>query len=50
MFGFAFGGLNYQGPTSIDDLVVNVECTLNELYSGCSKEVRYERRVLNRDG
>lgn len=45
MFGFAFGGLNYKGPTSIPNLEVPVECTLNELYNGCTKQVTYTRTV-----
>jgi len=50
LFGFAFGGLNYKGPTSIANLEVVVECTLNELYNGCSKKISYNRTVLNPDG
>ena len=50
MFGFAFKGLNYEGAKSIPNLEVPVDCTLNELYTGCSKEVTYTRVVLNGDG
>jgi len=50
LFGFAFKGLNYQGPKSIPNLEVTVDCTLNELYTGCSKDVTYTRIVLNGDG
>jgi len=50
LFGFAFGGLNYKGPSKIPNLEVPVECTLNELYNGCSKRVTYTRTVLNLDG
>lgn len=45
MFGFAFGGLNYKGSTSIPNLEVLVKCTLNELYNGCTKNVTYDRTV-----
>jgi len=31
-------------------LEVVVDCTLNELYNGCSKTVTYNRTVLNHDG
>jgi len=31
-------------------LEVTVECTLNELYNGCSKKVTYKRNILNKDG
>lgn len=50
LFGFAFGGLNYSGIRSVPTLEVVVECTLNELYNGCSKKVTYTRTVLNGDG
>jgi DnaJ homolog subfamily B member 13 len=50
LFGFAFGGLNYGGARSVPKLEVIVECTLNELYNGCSKKVTYTRTVLNGDG
>lgn len=49
MFGFAFGGLSYQGPTSIPNLEVPVECTLNELYNGCTKHVTYNRTVISEE-
>lgn len=50
LFGFAFKGLSYEGPKSIGTLEVPLDCTLNELYTGCSKEVTYTRTVLNGDG
>lgn len=50
MFGFAFKGLNYEGAKSIPTLEVPLDCTLNELYSGASKQVTYTRTVLNEDG
>jgi len=31
-------------------LTVTVDCTLNELYNGCSKTVQYRRIDLNKDG
>ena len=34
----------------MSDLIVDVECTLNELYNGCMKEVRYLKTLLNNDG
>jgi DnaJ family protein B protein 13 len=50
LFGFAFGGLNYQGVKSVKTLDVLVECSLNELYNGCSKTVTYTKSILNADG
>jgi len=48
-FGKAVRGLNQPKSLPPEDLVVPVECTLEELYNGCSKEVFYARRVLNQD-
>ena len=28
---------------------VPINCTLNELYNGCSKEIHYEKTILNKD-
>lgn len=45
LFGQAYGGINYPGLAKQPPLVVNVECSLNELYNGCSKEIEFERIV-----
>lgn len=50
MFGAAFGGQNFPGLPPVKDLVVEVECSLNELYCGCMKEVSYLKTLLNNDG
>lgn len=50
MFGSAYGGANQPFPPKPNDLVVNCECTLEELYEGCMKKVNYERNVLGLDG
>jgi len=50
MFGSAFGGQNFPGLPPVKDLIIEVECTLNELYSGCMKEVKYMKTLLNNDG
>ena len=49
MFGHSFGNISYQKPRTIQNVVVEVYCSLNELYSGCYKEVEYEKVVLNLD-
>ena len=36
-----------KAPTLLE---VTVECTLNEMFSGCSKKISYIRTVLNKDG
>lgn len=50
MLGFSFGSQNYKENKQKEDLVVQVECTLVEMYSGCSKTVNFQRLSLNRDG
>jgi DnaJ family protein B protein 13 len=50
MFSSAFGGL-YAGEAALkENLTVELECTLEELYNGCIKKLVYERRILNSDG
>lgn len=50
MFGFAFGAQNFPGLPPTKELIVDVYCDLNELYTGCMKEMRFKRTVLNNDG
>lgn len=50
MFSSAFGGLNSREAGPPENLTVELECTLEELYNGCIKRLVYERRVLNSDG
>jgi len=40
----------YQCGFLPKELTVTVDCTLNELYNGCSKEIEYSRIELNKDG
>ena len=47
LFSNAFGALNYKDDTKYDDLIVEVGCTLNELYTGVAKQISYERKVQN---
>ena len=49
MFGSSFGNQGYQAPRTLTDLVVEVPCTLIELYNGCYKEISYQKSVLNND-
>lgn len=48
--GFAFDATHYSTIAKNTDLVVTVECTLNELYLGASKIVKYTRKVIAGDG
>lgn len=34
----------------VPNLVVPVQCTLTELFNGCTKEVSYDKKVLTKDG
>jgi len=50
MFGSAYGGAGQNMKRPPEDLVVESECTLEELYMGCIKKVNLERLVLGLDG
>lgn len=50
MLGFAFGSQNYKELSKAEDLIVEVTCTLTELYCGCSKATTFDRITLNPDG
>lgn len=45
IFSQAFGGLNYYDKIDRPDLVIDVPCTLAELYKGAAKSVKYEKKV-----
>lgn len=45
LFGHAFGGLENKSEFKCQSLVVQVPCTLEELYKGATKTVLYERKV-----
>lgn len=50
LLGFSFGSQNYKDFRKPEDLVVEVHCTLVELYCGCSKRISFSRIALNPDG
>lgn len=50
MFGYAFGGQNYEEKRRPKDLEVKIKCSLSELYNGCSFPVTFTRTVVNLDG
>jgi DnaJ family protein B protein 13 len=50
MFSSAFGGQYSKPKDPLPNVVVDFECTLEELYNGCVKTLVYSRRVLNQDG
>lgn len=41
--------LEFEEKAAPPDLVVEVSCTLEELYHGCTKQVSFQRRVLSPD-
>lgn len=49
IFGSAEGGLSAPKRICPEDLIIQISCTLSELYNGCSKTVEYHRRRLNPD-
>ena len=50
MFGNGLGNMNYRDNHQLEHKIVTVECTLNELYNGCTKTVKYYKQILNSDG
>jgi DnaJ-class molecular chaperone len=50
MFGSAFGGMNQPLAEPMEDVCVDVDCTLIEFYNGARKQVEYERQVIGLDG
>mmetsp|Transcript_16469 Transcript_16469/g.29704 ORF Transcript_16469/g.29704 Transcript_16469/m.29704 type:complete len:215 (-) Transcript_16469:393-1037(-) len=49
MFGAALRGIKAAPAEAPANLEVEVECTLGELYNGCTKTVAYTKRVLSSD-
>ena len=43
IFADSFGGLNQRIAGAPNDVVITVECTLEELYNGSVKQVEYRR-------
>ncbi|KAL4503012.1 hypothetical protein ABPG72_014241 [Tetrahymena utriculariae] len=50
MFGYQFQAQNYQLTHPPEPVYLEVECSLEEIYNGCSKEIQYYRSLLNQDG
>ncbi len=50
MTGSALGGLAEKAKEPLCHQVVQVPCTLNELFNGATKQVDYTRQTLNPDG
>ena len=50
MLGHELNNNKFIGSNKPKDKIVNVTCSLIELYNGMSKHVVYKRTVLNKDG
>ena len=49
IFNDSQGGLNQPKADAPEDVVVTVDCTLEEFYNGCIKQVDYSRKVVQHD-
>ena len=49
MFGDAFGGQNRKMPELPDDVVLTLECTLEDFYNGCVLIAAYEATQVQHD-
>lgn len=49
MFGYAAFGLNWQPNVKPEDIEITVDCTLEEIFLGCQKEIRYICNLFNDD-
>ena len=49
IFGDALGGLTAPKASKPEDIVVTVECTLQEFYNGSMKQVNFSRKVVDHD-
>ena len=43
MFGDSFGGANMALPPKPEDIMITLDCTLQEFYNGCLKQIAFER-------
>ena len=50
MFGGAYGGANMKPPSIPEDVIIVINCSLEEFYNGCMKIIKYNRLILALDG
>ena len=48
-FGSAFGGHSKKPEEKLRPIVINLECTLEELYNGCVKTIKYKKNNISYD-
>lgn len=49
VFGSAFGGQNKQKEKELSPIHIYLECSLEELYNGCVKTIKYKKNNINYD-
>ena len=49
IFGSAYGGLNKPEDAKLPDIIIDLPCTLEELYNGCIKNVKFLKQKVNFD-
>ena len=49
IFGSAYGGLNKPEEAPLPNIMVSLPCSLEELYNGCIKTIKYMKNTLNFD-
>lgn len=49
IFSSAYGGQSQEVQTPLPNIIVECECTLEELYTGCIKRLAYKRHTLTLD-
>ena len=49
VFGSAFGGQNKEKEKELSPIHIYLECTLEELYNGCVKTIKYKKNNINYD-
>ena len=49
VFGSAFGGQNKKKEEKLKNIEISLKCSLEELYNGCVKTIKYKKNNLNND-
>ena len=49
VFGSAFGGQNYSKKEKLNPINICLVCTLDGLYNGCVKTIKYKKQKLSND-
>ena len=49
VFGSAFGGQNKEKEKELSPIHIYLECSLEELYNGCVKTIKYKKNNINYD-